>query len=442
MDGYPSGAERVVGRDAGSLAAAVVRVTSGNFLEMYDFIIYGFYAPYIGRAFFPEKDPFASLMLSLGIFGAGFLMRPLGAIVLGAYIDHFGRRRGLIVTLTMMAIGLVLIALTPSYASIGIAAPTLVVVGRMIQGLSAGVELGGVSVYLAEIAPPGRVGFFCSWQSASQQVAVAVAAILGVILALTLSPAQMAAWGWRVPLLLGCLIVPMLFILRRSLRETEAFARRKRPEIGAILASIARNWQVVLLGMMLITMTTVSFYLITAYTPTFGRHELHLGALQVMVVTLCVAISNFIWLPIGGHCADKIGRRPILIGITVLTLVSAYPVMLWLTHNTSFGHLLVAELWLSFIFGMYNGAAVPFLAELMPETVRTSGFSLAYSLATAIFGGFTPAICTQLIHSTGDRAMPGLWLSVAALLGLIATVLATGFHSRALAAARGVAAAR
>jgi metabolite-proton symporter len=436
MDGSARGAARVVGQDGRSLAGAVVRVTSGNFLEMYDFMIYAYYATYIGHAYFPEKNPYASLMLSLGIFGGGFLMRPLGAIVLGAYIDHFGRRRGLIVTLGMMAIGLLLIAVTPSYATIGIAAPILVVVGRIIQGLSAGVELGGVSVYLAEIAPPGRSGFFCSWQSASQQVAVAVAAIIGVVLSLTLTPAQMASWGWRVPLLLGCLIVPLLLILRRSLQETAAFARRTHPAMRTIFVSIARNWQVVLLGMMLITMTTVSFYLITAYTPTFGRHELHLGGLQVMIVTLCVAVSNFIWLPIGGTLADRIGRRPILLAITALTLVSAYPVMLWLTHNTSFAHLLVAELWLSFIFGMYNGAAVPFLAELMPEAVRTSGFSLAYSLATAIFGGFTPAICTQLIHSTGDRAMPGLWLSVAALLGLIATVLATGFHTRAMSVAR------
>lgn len=420
-------------RSDGKLAA-VIRVTSGNFLEMYDFMIYAYYAAYIGRAFFPEKDPFASLMLSLGIFGGGFLMRPLGAIILGAYIDHYGRRRGLILTLTMMAIGLALVALTPGYATIGLAAPLLVVVGRIIQGLSAGVELGGVSVYLAEIAPPGRKGFFCSWQSASQQVAVAVAAVLGVILNLSLTHEQMASWGWRIPVLLGCLIVPFLFILRRSLAETEAFARRKHPEIRAILASVARHWQIVLLGMMLITMTTVSFYLITAYTPTFGGHELHLSPLQAMLVTLCVAVSNFIWLPIGGILSDRIGRRPILLAITVLALVSAYPLMLWLTHNISFSHLLIAELWLSFIFGMYNGAAVPFLTEIMPEQVRTSGFSLAYSLATAVFGGFTPAICTQLIHSTGDRAMPGLWLSFAALLGLIATLLVTGFYRRRIAA--------
>jgi MFS family permease len=263
-----------------------------------------------------------------------------------------------------------------------------------------------------------------------------VAAIIGVVLTLSLTPSEMASWGWRIPLLLGCLIVPFLFFLRRSLQETEAFARRKHPAFRTIFASVARHWQVVLLGMMLITMTTVSFYLITAYTPTFGRKVLNLSVIDVMIVTLCIAISNFIWLPIGGYLSDRIGRRPILLAITVLTLVSAYPVMLWLTHDTSFGHLLLAELWLSFLFGMYNGAAVPFLAELMPETVRTSGFSLAYSLATAIFGGFTPAICTALIHGTGDRAMPGLWLSAAAVLGLIATVLATGFHRRAVATAR------
>jgi metabolite-proton symporter len=436
MDGLTRGTEPVVGQGARALAAAVVRVTSGNFLEMYDFMIYAYYASYIGHAFFPNKNDFASLMLSLGTFGAGFLMRPLGAIVLGAYIDHYGRRRGLILTLAMMAVGLLLVAVTPSYATIGVAAPIIVVAGRLIQGISAGVELGGVSVYLAEIAPPGRAGFFCAWQSGSQQVAVAVAAIIGVVLTLSLTPSEMASWGWRIPLLLGCLIVPFLFFLRRSLQETEAFARRKHPAFRTIFASVARHWQVVLLGMMLITMTTVSFYLITAYTPTFGRKVLNLSVIDVMIVTLCIAISNFIWLPIGGYLSDRIGRRPILLAITVLTLVSAYPVMLWLTHDTSFGHLLLAELWLSFLFGMYNGAAVPFLAELMPETVRTSGFSLAYSLATAIFGGFTPAICTALIHGTGDRAMPGLWLSAAAVLGLIATVLATGFHRRAVATAR------
>lgn len=419
----------------GSKLGAVIRVTSGNFLEMYDFMIFAYYAPYIGRAFFPAESDFASLMLTLGTFGVGFLMRPLGAIVLGAYIDHHGRRKGLILTLLLMAIGLLLVAVTPTYKTIGIAAPLIVILGRLIQGLSAGVELGGVSVYLAEIAPPNRKGFFCAWQSGSQQVAVAVAAIIGVLLSIYLPLGALSAWAWRIPLLLGCAIIPFLFFLRSSLEETEAFARRRhRPSMREIWVSVAAQWPLVLVGMMLITMTTVSFYLITAYTPTFGKHELHLDELDVMIVTLCIAISNFIWLPIGGYLSDLFGRRTPLIVVTVLAIVTAYPIMLWLTHETSFSHLLVAELWFSFIFGMYNGAAVPFLVEIMPESVRTSGFSIAYSLATAIFGGFTPAICTMLIHATGDRAMPGLWLSAAAVVGLIATILATSAHRRAVAA--------
>src|ERR1700734_2458052 len=205
---------------------SIVRVASGNFLEMYDFMVFGYYAAALGQAFFPSGNPFLSLMLSLMTFGAGFLMRPLGAIVLGAYADQHGRRAGLLLTLTLMSIGIVSIACTPGYATLGLVAPLIVLVGRLLQGFSAGAELGGVSVYLAEIAPPGRKGFYVSWQSASQQVAVIFAALLGVALQQSISPAQMDDWGWRIPLLIGCLIVPILFVLRRSLAETEAFLGR------------------------------------------------------------------------------------------------------------------------------------------------------------------------------------------------------------------------
>ncbi|UIF87366.1 MFS transporter [Cupriavidus sp. UYPR2.512] len=402
----------------------VFRVVSGNFLEMYDFMVYGFYAAAIAKTFFPSGNEFASLMLSLATFGVGFLMRPLGAIVLGAYIDRHGRRKGLIMTLALMALGTLLIACVPGYASIGVAAPMLVLAGRLLQGFSAGVELGGVSVYLSEIAKPGRKGFYVAWQSGSQQVAVIFAGLLGVILHATLAPAQMDEWGWRIPFLVGCLIVPFLFLIRRSLEETEAFkARKHRPAISEIYRSMLDNWRIILAGCMMVVMTTVSFYMITAYTPTFGRTVLKLDDVDNLIVTMCVGLSNFIWLPLMGALSDRIGRKPLLVFFTVATLLTAYPAVSWLVAEPSFSRLLMVELWLSFLYGSYNGAMVVALTEIMPPAVRTTGFSLAYSLATALFGGFTPAISTYLIHATGNKAAPGLWLMFAAMCGLVATLV-------------------
>jgi metabolite-proton symporter len=405
-----------------SKVKTVFRVVSGNFLEMYDFMVYGYYASAIAKTYFPSGNAFASLMLSLSVFGAGFLMRPVGAIVLGAYIDHHGRRKGLILTLTLMALGTLTVAAIPGYATIGIIAPILVLGGRLLQGFSAGVELGGVSVYLSEIATKGNKGFYCSWQSGSQQVAVVFAALIGVMLNKMLPADQMFAWGWRVPFLIGCLIVPFLFIIRRSLQETEEFkARKHRPGMGEIMKSMLANYPVVLGGMGMVIMTTVSFYMITAYTPTFGKEVLKLSAIDTLVVTVCVGISNLIWLPLSGALSDRIGRRPVLLVFTILTILTAYPALQWLVADPSFVRLLMVQLWLSFIYGCYNGAMVVALTEVMPVEVRTAGFSLAYSLATTI-GGFTPAIATLLIHVTNNKAAPGLVLGVAAICGLLATL--------------------
>jgi len=319
-------------------------------------------------------------MLTLMTFGAGFLMRPLGAIILGAYIDHHGRRKGLLLTLGLMAIGTLTIALVPGYATLGAAAPILILLGRLLQGFSAGVELGGVSVYLAEVAPKGRKGFFVSWQSGSQQIAVIFAALLGLMLNHLLAKEAVTEWGWRIPFVVGCLIVPFLFYIRRTLEETEAFSKRKHhPRMTEIMRSVASNWALVLAGMLMVVTTTVMFYMITAFTPTFGK--------------------------------------------TVLMIVTTWPVLHWLVGSASFAHLLEAELWLSFLYASYNGAMVVYLAEIMPAEVRAAGFSMAYSLATALFGGFTPAISSYLIHATGDKAMPGVWLTFAAICGLIGTLL-------------------
>lgn len=418
-----------------SAIATVLRVTSGNFLEMFDFFLFGFYATYISRAFFPSGSEFVSLMLTFMTFGAGFLMRPLGAVILGAYIDQIGRRKGLILTLMIMASGTMLIAFVPGYETIGLLAPALVLIGRLLQGFSAGVELGGVSVYLSEMATPGNKGFYVSWQSGSQQVAIMVAAALGYALSTMLMPLQIGSWGWRIPFVIGCMIVPFLFYIRRSLEETEEFmARKHRPTTREIFASIAQNWVIVVLGMMLVVMTTVSFYTITVYTPTFGKTVLHLSATDSLIVTFCVGASNFIWLPIMGAVSDRVGRKPLLMLFSALTVLTAYPALAWLVVAPSMGKMLLVLLWLSFLYASYNGAMVVALTEIVPVEVRTAGFSLAYALATALFGGFTPLVSTWLIEATGNQAAPGIWLAFAGICGVAATAIiysASGVKSRA-----------
>lgn len=250
----------------------VLRVTSGNFLEQFDFFLFGFYATQIAATFFPASNEFASLMMTFAVFGAGFLMRPLGAVILGAYIDDVGRRKGLIVTLAIMASGTVLIVLVPGYASIGLWAPALVLLGRLLQGFSAGAEMGGVSVYLAEMATPGRRGFYASWQSASQQLAIVAAAAIGYALNQLMAPQDLAQWGWRIPFGIGCVIIPFIFLLRRSLEETAEFAQRRQPvTMKQVMRGLANNAGIVIAGGLMVALTTTAFYLITVYAPPSAR---------------------------------------------------------------------------------------------------------------------------------------------------------------------------
>ena len=404
-----------------STIGSIVRVASCNFIEAYDFIVYGYYATYIAATFFPARSAFASLMLSLVTFGAGYLMRPLGAIVLGAYMDRKGRKQGLILTLGLMAAGTVSIGVTPSYASIGIIAPLIVIAGRLLQGLSAGAEFGGVAIYLAEIATPGRRGFYCSWQAVSQQVAVIFAAFSGFALTWFVSPTEMVIWGWRIPLFAGLLAIPLILWLRNSLEETEVFRHSRHVRsTREVLQILSVNWKLVANGIALTVMTTTSFYLITAYTPTYAREALHMAPNTVFLVTLLVGFSNLAWLPVGGIVTDRIGARPLMLGVTAAAVATAYPAMLWLVSEPGFTKLLTVLLIYSLYFGLYNGALIPLLAEIMPHEIRIAGFSLAFVTATAVFGGFTPAICTYLIEATGNRASPSLWLSFAAAVSFCA----------------------
>jgi MHS family citrate/tricarballylate:H+ symporter-like MFS transporter len=274
------------------------------------------------------------------------------------------------------------------------------------------------------MATPGHKGFYVSWQSASQQVAIIFSAALGYFLNESMSKDVIADWGWRIPFFIGCMIIPIVFQIRKSLQETEEFlAKKHHPTFKEIIKTIALNWQLVICGMMLIVMTTVSFYLITVYTPTFGKSVLKLSIVDSLIVTFAVGLSNFFWLPVMGALSDRIGRWPIMGIFSALTLLTAYPALSWLVADPSFTHMLIIELWLSFLYGSYNGATVVALTEIIPAQIRTTGFSLAYSLATALFGGFTPLVSTWLIEETGDKAAPGYWMGMAGAMGLIATIL-------------------
>ena len=240
----------------------------------------------------------------------------------------------------------------------------------------------------------------------------------------------MLSWGWRVPLLIGCAIIPLILWLRRSLDETEEFKRmHKTRRTGEVLLLLGRHWGLVLAGLGMVATTTTLFYFITIYTPSFGTQALKLGATDVLLVTVCVGVANLVWLPIGGSLSDRFGRYPQLVLVPVLAMVTAYPLLAWLASGPSFGKLLAVELVFSAYFGLYNGSMIPYLAEIIPPQIRTSGFSLAYSLATAIFGGMTPLMSTKLIEWTGSRASPAVWLGLAAVMSLVA-VLASRHTAR------------
>jgi len=402
---------------------AVIRAGTGNFLELYDFLVYAYFATYIARAYFPVADEFTSIMLALGTYGVASIARPFGAILLGSYMDRHGRRKGLLVTLTLMAIGTATLAFTPSYATIGILAPIIITAGRLIQGFSIGVEAGGVNVYLAEIATPKNRGFYCSWQGGSQALGVMAATGLGALLTATLTPEQMQAYGWRIPLVVGCGIIPILFWLRRSLQETEYFENSsKARSTGEVLRILLEHWGILTIGVMLTILNTTMFYFVNTYTPTYGIRALQLDPLGTFMVALVVGTVSFCLLPVGGIVSDRIGRFPTLIGVPALVLVTSYLGMAWLDAAPSFERLLAIELWLAALYAMYAGTLVPLLTEIIPGKARSSGYSVILSLANGLFGSFTPFIATGLIEVTGDRASPAYWLSACAALSLLGSL--------------------
>ena len=418
----------------------VIRAGTGNFLELYDFLVYAYFATYIADAFFPSESEFISLMNTFLTYAIASVARPFGAVILGSYMDRHGRRNGLLLTLALMGVGTATLAFTPAYASIGILAPIIIIIGRLIQGFSLGVEAGGVNVYLAEIATPKNRGFYCSFQAVSQALGVVAATGLGALLTLSLTDEEMQSYGWRIPLIVGCAIIPILFWLRRSLQETEFFEKSTHARsTWEILGILGEHWQVLLIGVMLTILNTTTFYFVNTYTPTYGIRNFGMDPLGTFSVALAVGIATVALLPLAGTLSDRIGRFPTLVGVPILVLATSYPAMMWLDAAPGFGRLLVVEMWLAALYAMYAGTLVPFMIEIIPNKARSSGYAIVLSLANGLFGSLTPFLATVLIQTTGDRASPAYWLSACAALSLLGSFAA--WHFAVKPAARAAAAA-
>jgi MFS family permease len=399
----------------------IVAVVIGNWLEFYDFLAFTFFAVMIGDAFFPAQSEIGRLLSALATFGVGFFTRPLGAAIIGPYADRVGRRAALTLTLLLMAGGSAIVALTPPYAQIGIAAPILLVAARLIQGFSCGGEVGPATTYLLECAPPHKRAAWTAWQAYSQQLAIIMGSGLGLILAATLTRDQLYAWGWRVPFMVGVLIAPVAFYIRRQLPETiDSHAGRSTANV---LGELARDHsRAVLLGILIICGGTISTYVFT-YMTTYAITTLRLPETIATTLTLTGTIAQLAGLALGVW-ADRFGRKPMLIGWRVLFLILLYPMYVVLTSPAATPFTIIAaNMFLNCIFAAGIGAVYAFMAEAFPQSVRSSGLAILYAAGVAVFGGTTQFVVAWLIDRTGNPMVPAYYQGVATLAGIVGVLL-------------------
>jgi MFS transporter, MHS family, proline/betaine transporter len=405
------------------IAAAVI----GNALEWYDFIVFGFFAVIISRLFFPADSQYASLLFTTATFGVGFFMRPVGGILLGIYADRRGRKAALLVVIASMTVAIALIAFAPTYAAIGIGAPLIIVVARLLQGFSAGGEFASATAFLIETAPTGRRGFYGSWQMVGQGLAVLIGAILGAVLTKTLSPEAIDGWGWRIPFLFGLVIGPVGLYIRSSLSETQAFlqsdqASQSRTAGGRVLASHVKQ---ILVCFGIVVSGTISFYVILVYIPTFARTQLQLPLDQAFLAQAIGLACEVVLIPICGTLSDRIGRKPVMIASLLLSLSVTYPLFAWVSASPSFSSLLVMQVVLCGLFGIGNGPVSTALGEQFPTRVRSTALAIGYNVAVMLFGGFAQFFVTWLIHATGTPIAPAFYLMFGSAVGLFAVLFLT-----------------
>lgn len=413
--------------------SAVVATVLGNALEFYDFTTYAFFAVMIGDAFFPSHDPFVSLLLSVAAFGVGFITRPLGGIVIGAYADHAGRKPAMMLSIGLMAAGMMLLAATPSYATIGLAAPFLVVFARLIQGFALGGEVGPSTSYLLEAAPPAKRGQYGAWQIASQGAAAAVAGALGVLLSLMLDADAMRSWGWRVPFVVGVAIVPVGLIMRGRLQETvDLGAGTTHSSAAGVLATLLKHHaRPLVLALMLITSGTIATY-IGAYMTTYALSTLHMPTSAAMGATVVVGLCGLVFALLGGWISDRLGRKPVYLASRLALTAVAYPAFVAINHH----HTLAALFLMSALMAALNalgGVVLVVIPECFPKSVRSAGLSTAYAVAVTVFGGTTQVVVTWLIHATGNPLSPAWYLIGTSATGIVAILMVAETKDAALA---------
>jgi MFS family permease len=409
-------------------ARHIAAVVVGNALEFYDFLNYSFFAVFIGRAFFPSSSPTASLLASLGTFGVGFVTRPIGGLVIGRMGDRVGRKPAMILSFSLMGFAIVGLALTPPHSRIGIAAPILVILFRMVQGFALGGEVGPTTAYLLEAAPPERRGFYTAFQYWTQDLSILVAGLIGFGLSSVLNDQQLQDFGWRISFLLGAVIVPFGLMMRRRLPETFHAAAVNRSEPIAV----RKYLPIAFLGLLLIASGTIGNYT-ALYMTTYAITTLHMRTNVAFGATIVVGITGVTFDLLSGALSDRLGRRPMMLIFGSLLLLSIFPAYHAISRYHTTAVLLGAIAVLSSLLQFSAGPSITWLTESLPAAIRSSGVSIVYALAIALFGGTAQYAVTWLIQSTGNLLAPAWYWMVAAAVGLVAMLFARESAPRILA---------
>ena len=397
----------------------IAAVSLGNGLEIYDFTVYSFFSVYVAAAFFPAGNPLTSLLLAVGTFGVGFLFRPVGALVLGRYADRAGRRAAMTFTIWLMAAGTAVIALCPGYATLGIAAPLVLVVGRLLQGFSAGGEVGAATSLLLE-ASGRRRGFTVSWQLASQGAATLVGAGSGLLLTATLSASQLAAWGWRIPFLVGLLIAPVGAYIRRSIPDEHGAARGEAPPLSSLFRTQRR---LMLLAIPVVMGSTVTSYVMVYFMPSFLIRVAGLPPSTSFAASVFSSVLILTLAPLAGWWSDRLPRRkPLVIATYGLSALSIVPVFAIITGRTDPGAVMCAIGWIAGLMTIGSTAALIVVVEAFAPAVRATAFGLVYAAGVTIFGGSAQFVVTWLVARTGSPLSAAFYVMACELLGLATLV--------------------